>query len=144
MNFKTFLESEYNKEVKETLQKVPKKHQALVKGYKYKFQPGNTLKNDGEHIGFVDEENKVITIAAPWNYGREYTFLHEMGHLVWKYFMDKGLKKKWQKVLKNTKEEKQNQGDEELFCMAYANHFAKNKISIHSHDEWDKFIKSII
>ena len=32
---------------------------------------------------------------------------------------------------------------EELFEMAYANTYAKNKIEIHSHKEWDNFIKNL-
>lgn len=152
MDFRAFfLESEYNKEVKKTLQKVPKKHRDLLKGYKYKFQPNNALKGDGEHIGYVDEENKVITIAAPWNYGREYTFLHEMGHLVWKYFMDKGLKKKWKILMKKHKQQqaKKNTGDsldqneEEIFCMCYAANYCKHPVVTFYNDKWNDFIQKI-
>ena len=128
---------------KKTLKKLPKSHQGLVKGYKFVFQPGNGLKGDSEHVGLIDEEKKTITVAAPWYYGREYTFLHEVAHLVWKYLVDKNLRHKWGETVKNTKDERQHQGEEELFCMAYANYYAKNKIVIHTHDAWEKFIKKL-
>lgn len=144
MEFRLFIEQSesYMTDVRKTLRKLPKKHRALIRGYKFKFEPDNTLKNDSEHIGFIDEEKKVIRIASPWNYGREYTLLHEIGHAVWKYVMNEKLKKKWGKIVKTTKD-KQNQGIEELFSMAYANCYAKNKIEIHSHKKWEKFILAL-
>jgi len=143
MNFKEFLEKADSTEadVKESLGKLPKKHAALVKGYKFKFLSTNTL-SDGENIGFIDEEKKTITIASPWNYGREFTFLHEVGHAVWKYIVDRKKKKEWIEIVKRTKE-KQDQNDEELFCMAYANEYANHQDVIHDHPEWSKFIKSL-
>jgi hypothetical protein len=144
MDFKEFMLSEdvCMSDVNKTLKKVPKKHRNLVRGFKYCFQPGNTLKGDNKHIGFIDEKKKTITIASPWNYGRGYTLLHELGHAVWKHILDNKKKKEWKRIVKNTKK-KQRQGAEELFCMAYANTYAERKIQIHSHDSWDKFIKSI-
>jgi hypothetical protein len=114
----------------------------LIKDYKFKFQSGNGLDGDPDHIGSIDEKNKKITIASPWNYGREYALLHEIGHLIWKYLVSEKSKDKWSKIVKNTKN-KQNQGIEELFCMAYANTYAKNKIEIHNHTKWEKFILEI-
>jgi len=144
MNFKEFLEQadSHEKDVKKSLAKLPKKHAGLVKGYKFKFISANTLK-DGENIGFIDEEKKTITIAAPWNYGREFTFLHEVGHAVWKYLVDAKQKKEWVGIVKNTKN-KQDQNTEELWCMSYANHFANHKDVIHNHKTWDDFVKKII
>ena len=145
MQFRTFLiesESDYKEELKKTISKIPKAHAALIKGFKYIFQGTNTLKNDGEHVGLIDQKNKKIVIASPWNYGREYTLLHEIGHLVYENFMTDELKKQWKRIVERTKD-KQNQGAEELFCMAYANTYAKNKIEIHSHGEWEQFIKKL-
>lgn len=144
MEFRLFLEQSetYLKDVRKTLRKLPKAHRKLIRGYKFEFQPTNTLKNDGDHIGFVDEEKKKIVVASPWNYGREYTLLHEIGHAVWKYLVDEKRRKKWMQIVENTKH-KQNQGAEELFCMAYANFYAKNKIEIHTHKTWETFIKNL-
>lgn len=144
MNFKLYLENTENcfRDVKKTFNKLPKSHYNLIKKYKIEFEPNNTLKGDDGHIGFIDEENKKIKVAAPWNYGREFTLLHEVGHAVWKYLVDNKNKKEWEKIVKNTKN-KQKQNDEELFCMAYANYYAKHKIEIHNHENWNNFIKNI-
>lgn len=142
MEFRVFIEvtKECQKDIDDTLSKIPKSHAALVKGYTYKFEPNNTL--DGDHVGEIDTEKKSIRVAAPWNYGRQYAFLHEIGHQVWDNLVEKPLKKKWMKIVDRTKH-KQPQGGEELFCMAYADFYAKNKIEIHHHPEWAKFIKSL-
>lgn len=145
MDFKTFfnlLES-YDDDLKKTLGKIPKSHKALADQFKFVFQPGNELKGDGEHIGIIDKDKKTITVAAPWNYGREYTVLHEIGHLVWEVLMDEDLKKQWAGIYKNTKDKQKNQNEEELFCMAYANHYANHKVVVHTHDTWEKFIKGL-
>jgi len=146
MNFKVFfIESEKRKnldDVNKTLKKLPKKYRDLFKGFKFKFEADNTLNGDDEHVGLIDTEKKTITIAAPWNYGREFTLLHEIAHLVWANFLEDDLKKKWNNIAKNTKN-KMNDGLEELFCMAFANSFSKNKIGIHSHPKWEKFIKEL-
>lgn len=144
MDFKTFLEQNetYMQDVHKTLRKLPKTHRKLIRGYKFEFQPTNTLKGDNDHIGYVDEAKKKIVVASPWNYGREYTLLHEIGHTVWKYLVDDKSKKKWKSIVEKTKN-RQNQGSEELFCMAYANYYSKNKIEIHTHKTWDDFIKNL-
>ena len=141
MNFKEFLIESEMTDVRKTLGKIPKVHKALLHGYKYKFEKGNTL--DGDHVGEIDEKNKTVSLAAPWNYGREFTFLHELAHAVWKNYCSAQLRKEWSKIVKDTKAPHQHQGDEELFCMAYATTYAKNKIVIHSHPEWEKFIKRL-
>jgi len=143
MNFKEFLEraDTYENNAKETLKKLPKRHRALVKSYKFKFISSPTL-SDGENVGFIDEKKKTITIAAPWNYGREFTFLHEIGHTVWKYLVDKDMRKAWTQIVKRTKN-KQDQNNEELFCMAYANEYANHQDVIHNHPEWSRFIKAL-
>ena len=147
MEFKNFiLENETNmKDVNETLKKIPKKHKNLLKGYKYIFQPDNTLKNDSDHIGLVQDGPKTITLAAPWAYGREYTFLHEIGHIVWKHFVDKDLRSEWNEIVKKTKDLKQKdkQNIQELFCMAYSSCYCTKPISSYNHDEWIKFVEKL-
>jgi hypothetical protein len=146
MEFKTYLESEEKDDVKRTLEKIPKKHSELVKDYKIIFQPGNCLKGDDSHIGLIDEKNKTITIASPWNYGREYTLLHEVGHAVWKFVMKDSDKKEWKRLL--SKERRSGKGhlkqdDEEIFCMTYAQHYAKNKLKKFDHESLVNFISNI-
>lgn len=148
MNFKEFLtESEkHNEDVQKTLGKIPQMHSALVKGYKIKFQPGNTLKGDDGHIGFIDEEKKTITIASPWNYGREYTLLHEIAHAVWKYIVTDDLKENWHALFKAEKKKDStglDQGSEEIFCMTYAQHYAHNKMVKFAHPRLVEFIKKL-
>jgi hypothetical protein len=146
MNFKTFLEQnskEENKSVKEALNKLPKAYRNLVKGFKFKFLDGSTLNGDSEHVGYMTNKPKVIAVAGPWHYGREFTFFHEVAHLVWEQLCDKDTRKAWGKVLAATKDKRQHQGEEEMFCMAFANFYAKNKIVIHDHDTWKEFIKGL-
>src|SRR3990170_4679864 len=113
MNFKQFFEAslvfeaslgnEEEKNIKTTLKKIPKKHQALLKGFKFKFLNGNTLKSDKNHVGYMMNNPKEIAVASPWNYPREFTFLHEIAHLIWEKFVDKDKRKEWKKIVKNTK-----------------------------------------
>lgn len=144
--FRQFMEQteEQEKNIKETLAKLPKTHSELIKGYKIKWGCDNVLgAHDDAHVGLLNPNDKSITIAAPWNYGREYTFLHEIAHKVWAKFMTKELIEHWKKIVANTKK-KLKQNAEELWCMAYANHFAKNKIVVHTHPEWDNFMKQFV
>jgi len=152
MNFKNFLIESENKDVKTSLLKLPKKHRALISGYKVVFEDGNTIKGDGDHVGFIDEEKKTITIAAPWNYGREYAFLHEVGHVIWKYIVDEDMRKKWNKLVKQHKAEQKNkvnssnsldQNTEELFCMVYAAVYSNHPPITFSNKAWESFVKSI-
>jgi hypothetical protein len=147
MRFKEFMQQmmpndgmdEEKRDIQKTLSKLPPSHAALVKGYRWKFHAGNTLNGDDEHVGYVDDGDKEIAVAGPWNYGREYTILHEVGHKVWDHFVNPQLRQEWTHIVANTKN-RQEQEPEELFCMAYANHYAKNKIVIHTHKEWEEFI----
>ena len=142
-NFRVWLENKEQVDVQKTIAKLPKRHQELVRGFEITFEGGNTMKGDGQHIGLVkDSPKKVIVVAAPWNYGREYALLHEIAHLVWATFVTPEMKEHWQQIVNNT-DEKQNQNAEELFCMAYANHYANNRIVIHTHDTWDEFISKL-
>lgn len=149
MNFKIFLENleNYSADVKQSIKGLPKNHAALIKGYKIKFEPNNTLKNDSGHIGFIDEEKKTIVIAAPWNYGRNFTLLHEIAHAVWKYKVNEEKKKEWKKLFlkekKKMKHKSLNQNAEEIFAMAYANFYSKHKLLTYNNEKWNDFIKSI-
>lgn len=141
-----FFEAEEKDDIKRTLEKIPKTHSNLVKDYKIVFQPGNCLKGDDRHIGLIDEKNKTITIAAPYNYGREYTLLHEVGHAVWKFIVGEKRKKAWKKLL--AKERRLNkshldQDDEEIFCMIYAQRYAKNKLKKFDHESLVDFVSKI-
>lgn len=145
LTFKQFIEqseqSEEDKDILNTLSKIPQSHAALVKGYTFKFQGGNTLDGDDDHIGYVQDDPKVIVVAAPWNYGREFTLLHEIGHRVHEK-LPKEYHHRWAQIVARTPD-KQPQSPEELFCMAYACHYAKNKITIHDHPEWHKFVEEL-
>lgn len=148
MEFRQFVTeaSESEKDLKRTLSKIPSKHSRLVRGYRFVFQPSNNLRGDNRHIGFIDEKNKTITVAAPWNYGREYTLLHEVGHAVWKYGMDDDKRAEWKKLLKPIKKRNKkdlNQNDEEIFCMAYAQAYAKNGLEKYDHEELVDFVRRL-
>lgn len=141
-----FTESQDNPfaDLKKSLLKIPASHRKLMRGYKYAFEKGNTLKGDSDHIGFNDLRHKSIKIAAPWNYGREFAFLHEVGHSVWLHYIEHSpkLKKEWESIVKKTKD-KVDQNIEEIFCHAYASTYCKNKIEVHNHKEWEAFVKKI-
>lgn len=151
--FRDYLhESEEADNVKAMIRNLPKGHAALLDGYKFKYQGGNTMKGDDGHIGQIFKDK--ITVAAPWNYGREFTTLHEIAHLVYEYLMTSELKKKWAELVKTTKQQhvkdvkKVNQkvdalaqNPEELFCMAYAATYAKHKPVVYSNLAWIEFIK---
>lgn len=141
MRFIQFVESKEKEDVQATLKKLPGHHSNLINKYKIVFQNGNTIKSD--YVGEIDEKNKKIIVSAPWNYSREYTLLHEIAHLIYNKILSDELKKQWAKIVKNTKEEKAKDSDEELFCMAYANFYATNKVVIHTHKKWEEFIKQI-
>jgi hypothetical protein len=154
INFRKFLsESEEKANVKKTIAKLPAGHQELLRGYKFRYQGGNTLKGDDENIGYIYQDR--IVVAAPWNYGREFTTLHEIAHLVYEYKMTKQLKKEWEELVNRTKEQQVklvkkkgksadalNQNAEELFSMAYANTYAGTQVVKYDHPEWIEFIKT--
>jgi len=148
MEFRQYIAegSEGEKDVRKTLGRIPTSHADLVKDYRFVFQPLNTLKGDNRHIGLIDEKNKTITIAAPWNYSREYTLLHEVGHAVWKYVLDDDKRDEWKKLLRPLKRRHKkdlNQNDEEIFCMAYAQAYAKNGLEKYDHDELVDFVRGL-
>lgn len=146
MNFKEFLEQSNAEEAKNVhlaLNKLPESYRKLVRGFKFKFLDGSTLNGDSDHVGYMTHKPKVIAVAGPWHYGREFTLYHEIAHLVWENLVDKAKRAEWKKVLAGTKGKRQHQGAEEMFCMAFANFYAKNKIVIHDHESWKEFIKGL-
>lgn len=154
MRFREFVKNagleEEMQDIKKTLAKLPPSHAALVKGYHWKFHAGNTLNGDTQHVGYVDDNTKEIAVAAPWNYGREFTILHEVGHKVWENYIapHPQLVHQWNHlVMHMTPEQKGNdtlkQEPEELFCMSYAQKYAENKIEKFDNPLWQKFIDQI-
>lgn len=154
MDFKQFFESEekqFQDDIKDTLKNVPKSHRALISDYQFKYQAGNTLDNDDKHVGEIDEKKKHIKVAAPYNYSREFTILHELAHAIFKFKMTPELIKEWRALVKKTRKEQKDkiqdknsldQNAEEVFCMAYATTYAKHPPKTYSHDEWTNFIKT--
>ena len=141
-SFKEFV-TEEDEDVGKTIAKLPPHHQELVKGYKFLFEPGNTLKGDDGHVGMiVNKPKKVIRIAAPWRYGREFTLLHEISHLVYEvYIKGTSLEKEWEKLAFSVPNRKKDEPAEELWCHSFAAHFCKYPPLIHYHKVWDDFIK---
>ncbi len=145
------MKSEEQDDIEKTLAKLPKSHANLVKGFDWKFHKGNTLDGDNQHVGYVDKMNGEIAVAAPWNYGREFTVLHEIGHQVWDR-LPPDLQEKWKMICSNTKakhnqksdaDKALDQSEEELFCMSYATNYCKHKIVTYYFPEWMAFIKSL-
>ena len=128
IGFKRFLEQqEEEKDIQNTLKKIPQSHAALVKGFSWKFHAGNTLDGDDQHVGYMDDRSKEIAVAGPWNYGREFTILHEIAHTVWEK-MPPQVKQSWSQVVSQIEksDEALNQNPEELFCHFYAAFYSKN------------------
>jgi hypothetical protein len=154
MNFKSFLESEEKNNVEKLLQRLPKSHRRLLDGYKFTYTPNNTLNGDKDHIGYIHKDK--IVVAAPWNYSRSFTTLHEIAHLVWEYLMDKKARSEWSTLIKSTKQkqidkfEKEaqkdalRQGDEEVFCMSYAATYSNHPPIIWINKDWQDFISKKI
>lgn len=153
MSFKQFLEFEEKRNVAKLLDSLPKGHRELLDGYKFKYTPGNTLNGDNQHIGYIYKDR--IVVAAPWNYSRMFTTLHEIAHLVWEYLVTDKLKKEWSKLLKRTKQaqidkfdkEEQKkalrQNDEEIFCMSYAAKYSNHAPVVWHNEDWFKFLDKI-
>lgn len=153
MRFRKFMEDDMSGEkldIQTTLSQLPPGHAALVQGFKWRFHAGNTLNGDEEHVGYVDDASKEIAVAAPWNYGREFTILHEVAHKVWEKFVapNPRLVQQWYAIVQKMTPEQQNddslrQEPEELFCMAYAQRYTKNKIEKFKNHLWERFIDQI-
>ena len=151
IGFRIYLETEEEENVKTMISKLPKGHQALLNGYKFKYTPGNTLKGDKEHIGYIHQDK--IVVAAPWAYSREFTTLHEISHLVIEKLFTPKLKKEWSSLLKKTKPEQMknnpstksalDQNDEEILCMVYAATYAKHPPVTYLNKAWQDFVKRL-
>jgi hypothetical protein len=142
--FKKFIKEEDGNDIEKSLHKIPKTHRNLVHGYKIIFEPNHTLRGDDGHVGMITNNPKQIRLASPFNYGREFALLHEVGHLVWAaYVKGTALEQEWNQIAANTKDKKKDENAEELFCHAYADTYAKNKIVIHHHPEWEAFINKL-
>lgn len=145
--FKKFIleMDEREKDVLDTLSKLPKKYRNLVKGFKFKWEAGHTLKDYPGHVGLIDPKTKTITIAASFNYSRNFIFLHELAHIVYNVYCTKKWKDLWAKTVVKHKD-RQKQNDEELFCHNFASYFANHQIVTHDHPAWvdymDKFVKA--
>jgi hypothetical protein len=152
-SFRQFFEvSEQERDIKHTLAKLPKSHSALIKGYKFKWEAGNTLKGDDEHVGIINPNTKIIRVAAPFNYPRQFTILHELAHKVFEAFVqpNKELLDRWKEIVKKTKSkmkkldpEVAKQNDEEAFAHAYGQFYCKTKLTKFDHPEWMKFIRDL-
>jgi hypothetical protein len=132
--------SEEEKNLQKTIAKLPNKYQKLLKNFNIKLTCKNTLNNDKDHIGVIHKFD--IEVAAPWNYGREFTFLHEVAHLIWEKLISQKEKKEWKylsKLYKNTPK----MNNEELFCMFFASAYATHQIETYNHPKLIKFIKSL-
>lgn len=142
--FEDYFYTKENKDVEETISKLPKNHQKLVSDYEIIFEPNNTLYKDKKYIGTLTDK-KLIIVAAPWRYGREFTFLHEIGHIVYQKYLENNeqLLKKWTTIVNNTKNKGKKESVEEYFCHAYANQYATVKIVAYDHDSWQKFIREL-
>jgi len=132
--------SEEEKNLQKTIAKLPDKYQKLLKKFNIKLTCKNTLNNDREHIGFINKLD--IEVAAPWNYGREFTFLHEVAHLVWEKLITKQQKRKW-KELAPLYKNKPKMNEEELFCMFFASAYANHHIETYSQPKLVNFIKNL-
>ena len=147
MSFKKFFQNEADEEKRDIanlLAKLPPQHAALVQGYRWRFQGGNTLSGDDQHVGYMDSKDKEICVAAPWNYARDFTVLHEIAHRIWETFVQPNpqLVQQWKQIVANTKK-RQDQPPEELFSHAYAATYCKNPPAIHYHKEWVEFVKNL-
>lgn len=144
--FKSFVEQsmgdEEQKDILATLQKLPSSHSALVKGFRWKLQGGNTLQGDDQHVGYMDDGEREIAVAAPWRYSREMCALHEVAHRVWEH-LPPGLRQQWLQIVAQTKDRPNQQEPEELFAMAYASAYAKHPPITYYKPEWIKFIKNL-
>ena len=141
--FKQYMKN--NEDIENSLKKLPKGHRALVHGFKINLEPANTLKGDDGHVGVImTDPHKEIRVASPWNYPREFAFLHEVGHLVYENFVrGENLEKEWAEICKQNPHRKKDEPDEENFCHSYAAFYCKHPPVVHYHPAWRKFIKNL-
>ena len=145
--------SEEEKNLQKTIAKLPEKYRKLLKNFNIKLTCKNTLNGDRDHIGVIHQFD--IEVAAPWNYGREFTTLHEIAHLIWEHLVTDDLKNEWRELVKKTKQKqidkfsKESQKNalrqeaEEIFCMSYAAYYCSHPPAIWINEDWNKFIKKL-
>ena len=140
--FKKFFKED--EDVQKTLAKIPKAHKNLVKGFKFLFEPHNTLQGDDGHVGMITNQgSKRIIVASPWRFGREFTLLHEIAHLIWNSLVVASKKEEWKNILKKHKDLSNEKNQEESFCMAYANYYSQRPLAIYNITSWMSFIKKL-
>ena len=152
-DFRAFFETKINDECKKSLDKLPKRHQDLLKDYKFKFESGVNLKDYPDSVGVIhlgNPDKKLVQIAAPWRHSREFAMLHEVGHRIFEKLMTSELKKKWTNLVKKIRPliKKEDsvvgkQDDEEIFAHSYAQYYCHNKMSKFAHKELQNFIKNL-
>ena len=133
--------SEEQKNLKATIDKLPKKHRMLLANFKIKLTCKNTLDNDTNHIGNINKYD--IVVAAPWNYGREFTTLHEIAHLIFEKLVTEKQKQEWNKLCKKFYNKKPKMNCEEVFCMVYASNYSTHHIETYNIPELTDFIKTL-
>jgi len=126
-------------DIAKTLERLPPAHRDLLRNCKLRLQGGNTLSGDQDNIGYWDRKNDRICVAAPWHYGREFTFLHEIGHQVWENLPQR-IQAAWVKAVRS---EDQIRSPEETFCMVYANVYAKHKLQTFAMPHLERFVKRL-
>ena len=141
-SFIMFLEqkSEEEKNLQKTIAKLPEKYRKLLKNFNIKLTCKNTLNGDRDHIGVIHQFD--IEVAAPWNYGREFTLLHEVAHLIWEKLITEKQKDQWKRLAKLYKG-KPKMNEEELFCMFFASTYANHHVETYNHPKLMAFIKSL-
>lgn len=133
--------SEEIKNLDDTVSKLPEKYKKLITDYEFKYTCKNTLDNDDDHVGYI--QGYDIEVSAPWNYGREFTTLHEIGHLVWEKTVTDKQKKMWNILCKKHYSKKPKMNCEEVFCMVFANCYVNHKIETYNIPKLIKFIKNL-
>ena len=139
-SFKFWLEQidqKQKQDLEKTLSRLPPHFRRLTDGFDFHFEDGNDLHGDDGHVGVVSTSpKKIIRVAAPWRYGREFTVLHEIGHLVWATFV------------KNTPQEeawRQLAGKdyEEDFCMGFGSRYSQHPVTTYVKPGWTEFFDSL-
>lgn len=138
---KSFREFVTIPDVKDTIESLPKCFQKLVKGFKVKFLSTDTLPKNKENIGYIQGDK--IVVCNPYYYSRQFTFLHEIGHMVYTYYIHKTkFEQEWKDILSKVKN-KINQNAEEQFCHFFASFYCRYPLVKHSHPEYEKFFKKL-
>jgi hypothetical protein len=97
--------------------------------------------NDNNHIGNINKYD--IVVAAPWNYGREFTTLHEIAHLVFEKLVTEKQKQEWDKLCKKFYNKKPKMNCEEVFCMVYACNYSTHKVETYNVPKLINFVKRV-